>query len=241
MKSLLIAFLATVSLAATAQDLADEKMYQAYLNLDKALWKKAVEIRQQESKQTPSDVNKQFKLAFAQFSLLTSTMATQDETLFDDYIDSTKELLGKLIENEKISAESKALLSATYGLQMAYSSIKGITLGSKSSNLAAEATTISRNSAIAWRMYGNNKYYTPSAFGGDVKEAITAFEKSVKLFESKPEGLKSNWLYLDTIVLLGQAYLKNEEKSKAIATYEKAISVEPSFTYAKSLLAKAKK
>jgi tetratricopeptide (TPR) repeat protein len=241
MKPLLIAFLAIVSLAATTQDLADEKMYQAYLNLDKALWKKAVEICEQESKQTPSDVNKQFKLAFAQFSLLTSTMATQDEKLFDEYIDSTKELLDKLIENEKVSAESKALLSATYGLQMAYSSIKGITLGSKSSNLAAEATTISRNSVIAWRMYGNNKYYTPSAFGGNVKEAITALEKSVKLFESKPEGLKSNWLYLDTIVLLGQAYLKNEEKSKAIATYEKAISVESSFIYAKSLLAKAKK
>jgi tetratricopeptide (TPR) repeat protein len=241
MKPLLIILLSVLTLTTTAQDIADGKVYQAYLNLDKALWKKAIEIRKQESKQTPSDANKQFKLAFAQFSLLTSTMATQDETVFDEYIDSTKALLDKLIENEKVSAESKALLSATYGLQMGYSSIKGITLGSKSSNLAAEAKTISPNSAIAWRMYGNNKYYTPSLFGGDVKEAITALEKSVKLFESKPEGLKSNWIYLDTIVLLGQAYLKNEEKSKAIATYEKAISVEPSFIYAKSLLAKAKK
>lgn len=242
MKPLLIIMLVTaVGLRATAQDATDATMYQAYLHQDKSLWKKAVEERTKEAKQSPSDANKQYKLAFAQFSLLSSTMATKDESFFDEYIDPVKELLKTLIENNKVAAEPKALLSATYGLQMGHSPMKGITLGSKSSSLAEEAKTLAPSSAIAWRFYGSNKFYTPSAFGGDVKEAIVALAKSVKLFESKPEELKNNWLYLDTIVLLGQAYLKNEEKSKALVTYEKAIGAEPSYAYAKSLLAKVKK
>jgi tetratricopeptide (TPR) repeat protein len=242
MKPLLIIMLLTaIGIASTAQDTIDETMYQAYLHQDKILWKKAVEERAKEAKQSPSDANKQFKLAFAQFSLLSSTMATKDEALFDEYLDTEKELLKSLINNPKTAPEAKALLSATYGLQMGYSPMKGITLGSKSSSLAEEAKTLAPTSAIAWRMYGGSKYYTPSAFGGDAKEAITALEKSIHYFEKKPEQLKSNWLYIDTIALLGQAYLKNAEKAKAIATYEKAIGVEPSFAYAKSLLAKTKK
>jgi tetratricopeptide (TPR) repeat protein len=241
MKLPLITLLLALSLTAIAQDTADEKMYEAYLKLDKVLWKKAVEMRTFEAKQFPTDAAKQFKLAFAQFSLLSSTMATKDETLFDEYLDTEKELLKSLIDNPKTAAEAKGLLSATYGLQMGYSPMKGITLGSKSSNLAEEAKKLAPTSAIAWRMYGGSKYYTPSAFGGDIKEGIAALEKSIHYFEKKPEQLKSNWLYIDTVALLGQAYLKNGEKAKAISTYEKAIGVEPSFAYAKSLLAKAKK
>jgi tetratricopeptide (TPR) repeat protein len=238
---LIIMFLTAIGITATAQDATDETMYKAYLQQDKVLWKKAVEERTKEAKQSPSDANKQFKLAFAQFSLLSGTMATKDATLFDEYLDTEKELLKSLIDNPKTAAEAKALLSATYGLQMGYSPMKGITLGSKSSSLAEEAKTLAPTSAIAWRAYGGGKYYTPSAFGGNVKEAIAALEKSIQCFEKKPEQLKSNWIYIDTIALLGQAYLKNEEKAKAIVTYEKAIGVEPSFAYAKALLAKAKK
>lgn len=241
MKLILTVFLTAIALSSIAQDAVDETMYQAYLRQDKALWKKAVEERTKEAKQSPSDEYKQYKIAFAQFSLLNYTMATKDESLFEEYLDTTKELLKKLLENKKVAAESRALLSATYGLQIAYSSMKGITLGSKSSSLAEEAKTLAPSSAIAWRFYGNNKFYTPSTFGGDIKEAIIALEKSVILFESKPEQIKNNWLYIDTIVLLGQAYLKNQEKEKALVTYEKALGAEPSFSYAKKLLSKAKK
>ncbi|NOS92777.1 MAG: tetratricopeptide repeat protein [Cyclobacteriaceae bacterium] len=142
----------------------------------------------------------------------------------------------ELIDNNHHTAESKALLSATYGLQMGYSPMKGILLGGKSSKLAEEAKTEAPLSPITWRVYGSSKYYTPASFGGDVNEAIAALEKSVKLFESKPSELKHNWLYLDTLVLLAQAYSRNKETEKATTLYQKALSIEPNYTYAKSLL-----
>jgi tetratricopeptide (TPR) repeat protein len=235
-----IAFLLFIVFRVSAQDAVDEKMYQSYLQHDKEQWKRAVELRTQDSKKFPADANKQFNLAFTRFSLLNSAMAKKDEDLFDDYIDETKGLLKKLVDNKKVAAESKALLSAVYGLQIGFSPMKGISLGNTSSRLADEAKTLAPNSAIAWRMYGSNNYYTPSTFGGDIKKAIAALEQAIKLFESKSELTKNNWLYLDTMALLGQAYLKNEEKTKAIVVYQKAISIEPAFEYAKQLLSKAK-
>jgi tetratricopeptide (TPR) repeat protein len=112
-------------------------------------------------------------------------------------------------------------------------------LGSKSSNLAEDAKELAPNSPLAWRFYGINKLYTPSSFGGDIKEAVLALEKSIALFEST--ATSKNWLYLDTLALLGQAYTKAGEKAQAIATFEKALAVEAGFTYAKALLAKATK
>lgn len=166
-------------------------------------------------------------------------MGTKDEDLFDDYVAATKDRLEEIIDRPSTAAEGKGLLSAVLGLQMAYSPMKGILLGSKSSNLAADTKKLAPNSPLAWRFYGINKLYTPSSFGGDIKEAIVALEKSIALFESTT--ISRNWLYLDTLALLGQAYAKAGEKTKSIATFEKAIAAEAGFTYAKSLLANVSK
>jgi len=229
------------STLAYTQNTAEEKMYQAYIQQNKMLWINAIEIMSQQVKQLPSNLDKKFKLAYAQFSLLNSTLAEKDEDLFNQYIASTKDYLLQLADNSETAGEAKALLSATYGLQIAYSPMKGMFLGGKSSMLAKKAKELNPASELTWRMYGSNKLYTPAAFGGDINEAIAALEKSLQLFERKPGQLKNNWLYLDTILLLGQAFQKNGNKEKAIDCYEKALSLEPNFSYAKQLLANVKK
>ena len=216
----------------------NDLMYQAYITQKKELWKKSVELATVEFKQKPTDAHAHVSLGVAHYGLLLSTMSTEDKDLFDEYVSATKDRLKEIIDRPSTAAEGKGLLSAVLGLQMAYSPMKGMLLGGKSSNLAADAKELAPTSPLAWRFYGINKFYTPSSFGGDIKEAIVALEKSIALFEST--SISKNWLYLDTLALLGQAYTKAGKKAKAIATFEKAIAAEPGFTYAKSLLTKAK-
>ena len=230
--------ISTLISAATMSQPVNDLMYQAYIKQKKELWKKSVELATVEFKQKPTDVHAHLKLGVAHYGLLLSTMSTEDKDLFDEYVSATKDRLKEIIELPSTAAEGKGLLSAVLGLQMAYSPMKGMLLGGKSSNLAAEAKELAPTSPLAWRFYGINKFYTPSTFGGDIKEAIVALEKSIALFEAT--AISKNWLYLDTLALLGQAYTKAGEKSKAIATFEKAIAAEAGFTYAKSLLTKAK-
>ncbi|MFN5429337.1 MAG: hypothetical protein ACK498_01205 [Cyclobacteriaceae bacterium] len=232
---LIVTLISTPTMSQSANDL----MYQAYITQKKELWKKSVELATVEFKQKPTDAHAHLSLGVAHYGLLLSTMNTEDEDLFDEYVSATKDRLKEIIDRPSTAAEGKGLLSAVLGLQMAYRPMKGMLLGGKSSNLAADAKELAPTSPLAWRFYGINKLYTPSFFGGDIKEAVLALEKSIGLFESATK-ISQNWMYLDTLALLGQAYTKAGEKAKAIATFEKAIAAEADFTYAKLLLAKAK-
>lgn len=224
-----------------AQDKVDESQYRAYLDKDPnpQVWRDAVKARHEDFRSKSGDSKIQYALAVAQFGLLSSTMRSKDENLFDEYYDQTVENI-KAIQ-DKNWAEPHALLSAVYGVKMGYSPMQGMFLGSKSNSLVEKAKTIDPNSPFAWKVYANSKYFTPELWGGNLTEAIASYEKCIQLYESKPEQLKFNWLYLDALAFQGQAYLKNGDKAKAIATYEKALKAEPEFSWVKySLLPKAR-
>jgi len=223
-----------VSSQTIAQSNLIEMEYGAYLKVSKTLWKTVVEKRENaySKSKEPSDL---FKLASAQHGLLAATMADKDEDLFNKYLDDTKENLEELIDMEFNTAESKALLSAVYGLEMGYSSWKGIYLGSKSSGLIDNALNKDKNSPIVWLVYANSKLFTPAMFGGDKKEAIKAYAKAVSLFENENEH-QNNWRYLDALAWLGQAYEQTEQPDKAREVYEKALEVEPDFIWVKHAL-----
>lgn len=217
-----------------------ELMYQAYLNRSAETWKKAVDLAAKELTARPNDPAKQMDLAYAYFSLLNGSMAMPNDDLFDEYISEAKKFLKKIVEDNPKSGEAAAMLSSIYGNEIGKSPMKGMLLGSKSSSLAEKGILFEPNSPLAWSVYASNKYYTPSSFGGDLQEAIKGWEKTIQLSQANAGALKDNWLYLNAIVFLGQAYEKAGSRDKAIAAYEKALVVEPQFQYAKMLLNKIK-
>ncbi|MBS1556606.1 MAG: tetratricopeptide repeat protein [Bacteroidetes bacterium] len=217
-----------------------ELMYQAYLNRSAETWKKAVDLTAKELTAKPNDPTKQMDLAYAYFSLLNGSMAMPNDDLFDEYISDAKKFLKKIVEDKPKSGEAAAMLSSIYGNEIGKSPMKGMLLGSKSSSLAEKGILFEPNSPLAWSVYASNKYYTPSSFGGDLQEAIKGWEKTIQLSQANAGTLKDNWLYLNAIVFLGQAYEKAGSREKAIAAYEKALVVEPQFQYAKMLLNKIK-
>jgi tetratricopeptide (TPR) repeat protein len=217
-----------------AQD-ANQIIYQAYLSqkYDATLWKEAIKINEAEVSKNPKDVRARYQLALAQFAMVSSTMRNRDEDLFDEYYNPLLENINKVKEADKNWAEPYALQSAAYGVKMGYSPMQGMILGSKSNNLVEKAKRLDPNSALAWKVYSNAKFFTPEMWGGNLDEAIVGYEKAIQLYESKPETLKNNWMYLDTMAFLGQALLKKGDRVKAIDTYEKALKAEPNFGWVK--------
>ena len=71
-------------------------------------------------------------------------------------------------------------------------------------------------------------------FGGDIHEAIKHYEHAIQLYEEN--DLTNDWIYLDALAWLGIAYSKTDQLEKAKATFEKALSVEPEFTWVKNNL-----
>lgn len=236
MKTVCFLLALLVASPSTAQTPVDQLMYQAYLQRSPSLWTKALETQMAESKMDANDFQTQLRLAFVYASLLNGSMAMPHEDFFDEHVDDAKKLTKRLIEQNPKSGEAAAILSGIYGNEMGYSPMKGMTLGNKSSSLAEKATVLEPASPLVWRVYANNKFYTPAAFGGDMKEAVKALENCIALFEKSNQPLASNWMYLDALTFLGQAYQKTGDPVKAIATYEKALMVEPNFEWIKHTL-----
>ncbi|MFQ3215177.1 MAG: tetratricopeptide (TPR) repeat protein [Marivirga sp.] len=168
-------------------------------------------------------------------------MATKNEAVFDETVGKALALLEKLEENNDHKAEAKALKSSAYGFIMGFATIKGRYYGPKSTNEINKALALNLESGMTWMVKASSLYYTPEMFGGDKLVAEKAYEKSTHFFEKNGET-KNNWMYLNALAGLRQAYLSNGKKEKAINTYKKALSIESDFNWvAKVLLPKAEK
>ena len=224
----------------------DSLTYHAYLgskDYDSVIqmWKKAIEAKEEALAKEPKNSRLRYEIVLAQFGMLNATLRKKDEDLFDAHVDEAEKNLKSLIDDQKKRGEPRALLSSLYGLKLAYSPWKGMYYGPKSSGLMEEALRLNPNTPLVQKLYGNSKFFTPEAFGGDVAEAIAAYEKAIALYE-KHHYTKHNWFYLDAIVFLGQAYSRSGNHAKAIATYEKVLSIEPEHGWVKyELLPKERK
>ncbi|WP_420317690.1 tetratricopeptide repeat protein [Ekhidna sp.] len=232
MKTLVKILMVVLAISTYAQT-SKQTQYAAYLKASKTMWERSIEQAKKESG------NDSFMVAMAMYGLLNNTMATQDEETFDDYKDATIELLETLIEENPDWGEPRAVLSSTYGLVMAYSPMKGMFLGMKSSSLMDEAMRLQPESPLVQKLYGGSKLYTPEMFGGDPKIAIKAFTKSLEIFETIDTA--ENWLYLDTMMGLAMAYRKTDQNEAAKETLKHAVSIEPQYHWAKSVLSQIDK
>jgi tetratricopeptide (TPR) repeat protein len=224
-------FLISLGHSAKAQTTTD-LAYKAYLYNSEQLWQQAIA-------QTATEDH--WALSQAYYGLLTVSMATKNEALFDETVDKALALLEKLEENNDHKAEAKALRSSVYGFVMGFSPIKGMYYGPKSTNEINEALLLNKESAVVWMVKAGSLYYTPEMFGGDKLAAEKAYEKSIHFFENNGET-ENTWMYLNALAGLGKTYLANGKKEAAINTYKKALSIEADFNWvAKVLLPKAEK
>lgn len=212
----------------------EEMNYQAYLKSDKAEWKQNVAYALKIHQENPSDETL-FQLALTEYGLLNATMADNDKKLFSDYADACQERLESLTDSKKFGSEAKALLSGVYGYKIAYSPLKGMMYGPKSSTLLDQAMEENPSSPIVLKMYAANQYFTPEMWGGDKETALKAFEKSTEFFQKNKQ--EKTWMNLDNLAWTGMIYQEKGQPDKAKETWEKALEIEPNFYWvSKSLL-----
>ena len=233
MKNVMLILLICCAGAAFAQS-SQEVQYAAYLSASKTLWEKSIELAKKEN----GEGTHQHVLAI--YGLLNNTMVDEDQTTFDDYVDTATDYLEALIKSEVNPADQQALLSSVYGLIMAYSPMKGMFLGMKSTSLIEEALKQQPTSPLVQKLYAGSKLYTPEMFGGDPEEAVESFSVSIELYEGS-QTQSNNWLYLDALMGLSMAYRKTDQPEKAVEVLKKALKVEPDYKWAEAVLAKLEK
>jgi|GEM_PF-662836 len=168
------------------------------------------------------------------YGLLYTCLANKDKTTYESHIDNIKQQLEELMDKYPNSSGLLTLSSAIMSVEMGFSPMKGIYLGSLSSQQTAKAIELDSLNALAWRQYASNKYFTPKKWGGNIHKAIKSYELALLLYEKNNQT--NDWTYLDTITWLGIAYQKTGDKVKAKEMFEKVLQIAPDYSWVRDKL-----
>lgn len=182
----------------------------------------------------PDNVLLQYHLAYAEYRLMTYLLNREKDN-FNSIADRAEERLEKTLRKKPDWSEAQALLSGIYGLKIAHTWTRAMILGPRANRLAQQATENDPDNPRAWLMHGSQKLNTPKMFGGSMDEALTAFQKSVALYEQQSgnDPLDPTWGYIDALVWLGIAYEQLDRDEEARVVFLKVLEVEPEFRWVK--------
>lgn len=229
MPFLIIGLFITSLSAQLDQTKITKQLYTAYITNSNPAWK--ITLTQLTDSQ---EATLQLTLAKGYYGAAGTAMGNQDEDLAEDLLDKAEILIKKILDQNKKSPEANALLSSVYGMKIGLSPMKGMFLGSKSSNAAKKGIELAPDNAFTNYVMGSYLFYTPSMFGGDAEGSLTYFEKARGIYEK--EGQIQSWEYMNLMALLGQAYHNQKEYVKAKAIYTTALEIAPNFGYVKMYL-----
>jgi tetratricopeptide (TPR) repeat protein len=210
------------------------KVYNAYINDKMENWEEALVAmtRQYNWERDPAILR---DILYAQYGLIGYKIGVGKEKAAKDMLNQAQGYLDKLMEKNPNDSELLALQGAFYAYKISLNKTKAITLGPKSMFYIEKALDENHENPTAWIQKGNAKYYMPKSFGGSVVEAINHYEKAVGLFEQNRKT-GCNWMYINTLTYLGKMYAENNQREAALETYEKILSIEPSFGWVKNEL-----
>ena len=202
------------------------KFFNAFVSNNMNLWTEGTAELKKSYEQSKSTAIL-YELAKAEFGSVNSAMGNKMQEKAEEHLAKAKEYTLQVLKADEKMANAHALLSGIYGMEIGFSPMKGMTLGSKSNKAIKTAFKLDPNNAFAFYQQASSYLHTPAMFGGSIKKAISYYQKSVDAFENSGQDLKENWLYLSAMTWLGIAYQKNEQYAAAKKVFEKALAYEP--------------
>ena len=204
----------------------EERIYEAYISGEMGDWRRVMEEMEQVYATTGSH-ELLSDLVVAQYGYIAWLISQEKDKEARDYVKQAEEYLEIILARSPGNARAHAMLGAIYGYKIGLNAYKAVVFGKKSfseNNLAFELDPADPQ---VWMEKGNIEFYKPAIFGSSSTEAAKIYEKSVKLYEADNQGLKHNWLYLNTLRSLADAYIASEMYRKADGVYQKMLRVEP--------------
>lgn len=177
----------------------------------------------------PADYNKAY--ANYRLSIMAGLTGQQDQAA--QALDVAQSTLEQLTSAQP-EAESLALLSSVYGMQIGNNPLKGALYGPKSNEAIQQATKLDPANPRVALIKAISAYNTPAAFGGSKQSAIDLSSKAIELYAQPCQQLC--WGHAEAYTWRGLAKQELGDKAGAIADWTKATEVEPSYGWARFLL-----
>ncbi len=207
-------------------------IYQAYLLEEMDKWKELMEQMEEEYSRN-SDAGLLYDLLEAEYGYMGWLVSGKQKEEAEKVLENAEKHMALLEEQGLDNARVYSLKGAFYGFQIMLDPLKAPSLGKASMNANEKAMSLDPKEPQVWMEKANMDYYRPAIFGGSKKKAVPMYEKAVVLFESSPERISENWVYINCLAGLGIAYENTKKFSEAGKVYRKLLKLEPSYKWVK--------
>lgn len=171
--------------------------------------------------------------AYANYRLAIMAGITGQKDQAEQALELAQSTLEQLTTTQP-EADSLALLSTVYGLQIGSNPLKGAVYGPKAGKTIKQATELDPANPRVALIKAIAAYNTPAAFGGSKQSAIELSSKAIELYALPCQQIC--WGHAEAYTWRGLAKQELGDKAGAIADWTKATEVEPSYGWAKFLL-----
>lgn len=211
-----------------AQNLG-HKIYHCYVQRDMQTWKNVIDsieglpsLSEQERLEVLN-----FEYGYVAWRL---SKEYQHKKEADFYLDKAYDHLEALPQTDQNASMIAAFHGAFIGYQIAISPVKAPFIGLKSLRYVKEAVKADSTNYFAYIQYGNVLYYMPAMFGGSRKEAVSKYLKAKELMQQQNVYL-NNWLYMNLLLTLADAYKKDNDWERVKGCYDEALQLQPHYPY----------
>ncbi len=222
-----------ISLQSLAHKTNDLGIYKAYVSGKMTDWKNIIDKKEKEKKQT---IDYLMELVNYQYGYIAYCIGVDKDDEAEKYLELAESNLKKA---ETLGAKKEIIYSyksAFIGFEIGLSPYKAPIIGFNSLDYSEKALKLNSQSPIVLINYANVMYYMPSVFGGDKNMAIKKLLEAKKIMEADSTLVKSNWLYLNLLTLIGKSYQDLGNIKMAKYYYDYALKKEPNFTFVKTKL-----
>lgn len=225
---LLIILLFVISSNAIGQELADfeQDLYSSYVEGNMKDWKGIIADMKATYKEE-KDRELLYSLSFAQYGYIGYCI---DKGMDKEAKESLKDARKNAKELEELydgRHDILALQGAFLGFKIMLSKFSAMYLAPQTYKLINTASASSDKYFNCSMEIGNMRYFTPKFLGGSKEEAIEYYKNAVHLLESSIEDGKRNWMYINVLLLLANAYYDTDSKDLACQTYKRILQYEP--------------
>lgn len=204
----------------------NKRLYLSYVEEDMNKWKGIISDMNQEFERTGSQ-DLLYDLCFAYYGYIGYLISKEEEKEAKEALKDAMNKADVLEETLHGRHDVLALQGAFLGYRIVMSKFTSMFQGPKALNYintAYESAATCFNCNIEM---GNMKFYTPKFLGGSKTEAIQYYEKGVELLENSKLKTEHNWIYMNTVLLLANAYKETGRSDRACELYRQLLEYEP--------------
>ena len=202
-------FLLLNGFTAHAQLLNDFRcaLKESYINGNMDDWPQRI---QKLEAQSDGSFEWQFEILKARYGLIGYYLGKGERNLARELLDKSQNYLDTLMILHPNSANLYGVQTGFYGFHIALSILRAPAMLPKMKRSLRKAFELNAIEPHAWLEKGNLAYNKPAAFGGDKKEAIKSYQKTLALLQQERNS-SCDWMIIMLQVFLVKAYYQTNQ------------------------------